>query len=127
MSPAAASWLKREETRDQKGAQTQPVGGWSCFPSQGKLTDAAQSLRTCCGSESGEAFQRCLCPLCAGDTGRKKWNAGTDRARNTDNTQLVPTASILRRRERESASTIQTDSSVTRKPTQRKLGQRVAC
>lgn len=130
MSPPAASWLKQKETRDQRWAQTQPMVGWSCFPSQGKLTEAAQSLRTCCGSESGEAFQRCLCPLCAGDTGRKKWNAGTERADCMEHRQHSAGPHSLyseKERERESMSTIQTASSVTRKPTQRKLGQCVAC
>lgn len=67
---------------DQRPKRGMPESGRSCIPSQGKpaSSPALQSLCTCCGSEEGGEFQRCLCPFRAGDTSRRKRNAGTDQA-----------------------------------------------
>ena len=67
---------------DQRPERGTPRSSQSCLPSQGKPASSTdlQSLCTCRGSEEGGEFRRCLCPFRAGDTGRGKRNAGTDRA-----------------------------------------------
>lgn len=114
--------------RPERGTDT-AMGGWSCFPPKASSLRQHGALAPAVGLSQGkhsrDAYVPCVLGTQAGRNGMQERTEQT--ARNTDNTQLVPTASILRKREREITSTIQTDFSVTRKPTQRKLGQCVAC
>ena len=95
---------RKPQTREPRTAlgSERPLGSWSCFSSQGKAARAAQDSRS--PTPAGVWVRGSIPPMPESQAGGKGMQEQSGKTvQNINNTQLIPTGSILRERETETA------------------------